>query len=64
MIHPINSANIQAKINRAIREKQVEPFTVLNRMCLGFVNNDWLTVASSVLKLSVFALLMCFSRSV
>jgi hypothetical protein len=64
MIRPISSANIQARITKAISQKEVEPFTVLNRMCLGFVNNDWFTVASSVLKLTAFALFMCFSRSV
>ena len=62
---PIKSAAIQARINKAIKTQQVEmPTQVLNKMCFGFVNNDYLTVISSVVKLSVFALIMCFSRPV
>jgi len=62
---PIRSAAIQAKINQAIRTQKVEmPFQVFNKMCFGFVNNDYLTVISSVLKLSAFVVIMCFSRSV
>jgi hypothetical protein len=62
---PIRSAAIQARINKAIKTQQVElPTQVFNKMCFGFVNNDWMTVISSVVKLSAFAVIMCFSRSV
>ena len=62
---PIRSAAIQARISKAIQTQKVEmPTQVLNKMCFGFVNNDWLTVISSVLKLSAFVVIMCFSRSV
>jgi hypothetical protein len=60
---PIKSAAIQARINQAIKTQEM-PTQVLNKMCFGFVNNDWMTVISSVLKLSAFAVIMCFSRSV
>jgi hypothetical protein len=60
----VKSAKIQARI-RAIREQQVEmPTQVFNKMCFGFVQNDWMTVISSMVKLTSFALVMCFSRSV
>jgi hypothetical protein len=61
---PIKSQRIQARI-KAIREQQVEmPTQVFNKMCFGFVQNDYIAVISSVLKLTTFALVMCFSRSV
>jgi hypothetical protein len=62
---PIKSAAIQARINKAIQTQKVQmPTQEFNKMCFGFVNNDWMTVISSVVKLSTFAVIMCFSRSV
>lgn len=62
MSGPIKSQMIQAKI-KAIREQQVElPTQVFNKMCFGLVQNDWMAVISAMLKLTTFALVMCFSR--
>jgi hypothetical protein len=62
---PIKSAVIHARISKAFKEQEVEmPTQVFNKMCFGFVNNDWMTVISSMLKLSAFVVVMCFSRSV
>ena len=58
----IKSQKIQARI-RAIREQQVEmPSQVFNKMCFGVVQNDYIAVVSSALKLTTFALVMCISR--
>lgn len=59
------SAIIQNRINRVIQAQQVEmPMQVFNRMCFGLVSNNWIVVISSVLKLTTFALVLAFSRSV
>jgi len=59
------SADIQNRISRVIQAQQVEmPMQVFNKMCFGFVSNNWIIVISSMLKLTTFALILAFSKSV
>lgn len=57
---------IQNRITKVIKAGEVEmPTQIFNRMCFGFVSNNWVVVITSVLKLTTVAVLLAFSsRSV
>jgi hypothetical protein len=59
------SAVIQNRISQVIKSSEVEmPMAVFNKMCFGFVSNNWIVVITSVLKLTTFAVILAFSRTV
>jgi hypothetical protein len=59
------TTGLQNKLRMAILAQNAEnPMQVFNKMCFGFVSNNWVVVISSILKLTTFAIIIAFPRSV
>jgi hypothetical protein len=59
------TAILQHKLSEVIRAQQSEgPMQVFNKMCFGFVSNNWIVVIASILKLTTFMLILALPKSV
>lgn len=61
MVNPLKTTAVNVNINKLVARQKVEPpILTFNRMCYGYVNNDWLAVCSAGCRLVVTIVLMIF----